>query len=116
MGIYNLSWGKHRLVLGKQTRIMGVLNITPDSFSDGGNFFAFDQAVAQGQKLYQEGADILDVGGESTRPFSDQVTVEEEIRRVVPVIENLASRVSIPISIDTTKPKWPEGLLRPAHP
>ena len=103
MGIYNLFWGEHSLVLGKQTRIMGILNITPDSFSDGGNFFAFDQAVAQGQKLYQDGADILDVGGESTRPFSDQVSAEEEIRRVVPVIEKLASRVSIPISIDTTK-------------
>ncbi len=103
MGIYNLSWGEHSLVFGKQTRIMGILNITPDSFSDGGKFFAFDKAVAQGQKLYQDGADILDVGGESTRPFSDQVPVEEEIRRVVPVIEKLASRVSIPISIDTTK-------------
>jgi dihydropteroate synthase len=103
MGIYNLSWGEHSLVLGKQTRIMGILNITPDSFSDGGNFFAFDKAVDQGQKLYQDGADILDIGGESTRPFSDQVSVEEEIRRVVPVIEKLASRVSIPISIDTTK-------------
>ncbi|MEE8430060.1 MAG: dihydropteroate synthase [Candidatus Desulfatibia sp.] len=103
MGIYNLSWSGHSLVFGKQTRIMGILNITPDSFSDGGKFFAFDQAVAQGQKLYQDGADILDVGGESTRPFSDQVSAEEEIRRVVPVIEKLASRVSIPISIDTTK-------------
>lgn len=103
MGIYSLSWSGHSLVFGKQTRIMGILNITPDSFSDGGKFFAFDKAVAQGQKLYQDGADILDVGGESTRPFSDQVSVEEEIRRVVPVIEKLASRVSIPISIDTTK-------------
>ncbi len=103
MGIYNLSWSGHSLVFGLQTRIMGILNITPDSFSDGGKFFAFDQAVAQGQKLYQDGADILDVGGESTRPFSDQVSAEEEIRRVVPVIEKLASRVSIPISIDTTK-------------
>ena len=101
---YTLSWGSHKLVLGEQhTAVMGVVNVTPDSFSDGGKFFSFDTAVAQGQKLAHEGADILDIGGESTRPFSDSVSVEEEIRRVVPVIEALASRVSIPISIDTTK-------------
>ncbi|MGB5748452.1 MAG: dihydropteroate synthase [Desulfobacterales bacterium] len=82
---------------------MGVINVTPDSFSDGGKFYNTDVAVAQGEKLAAEGADIIDVGGESTRPFSDPVPVEEEIRRVVPVIEKLAQRVSIPISIDTTK-------------
>jgi len=103
MGALHLSWGDHRLVLGEQTRIMGVLNVTPDSFSDGGIFFSFDDAVAQGEKLCEDGADILDIGGESTRPFSDPVPAEEEIRRVVPVIEKLATRVSTPISIDTTK-------------
>lgn len=103
METYNLAWGKHRLVLGKGTCIMGILNVTPDSFSDGGKFFTFDDAVAQGQKLFEDGADILDIGGESTRPFSAAVSVEEEIRRVVPVIEKLARRISIPISIDTTK-------------
>ena len=103
MKTYNISWGKHRLVLGKRTCVMGILNITPDSFSDGGKFFTFDDAVAQGLKLFEDGADILDIGGESTRPFSDAVSVEEEIRRVIPVIENLAARISIPISIDTTK-------------
>ena len=82
---------------------MGVVNVTPDSFSDGGKFFDTDVAIAQGEKLAADGADILDIGGESTRPFSDPVPVEEEIRRVVPVIEQLARRVSIPISIDTTK-------------
>jgi dihydropteroate synthase len=82
---------------------MGVLNVTPDSFSDGGNFFSFEDAVHQGRKLFEDGADILDIGGESTRPFSDPVSEEEEIRRVVPVIERLANRISIPISIDTTK-------------
>jgi len=101
---YTLSWGSHNLVLGEQyTAVMGVVNVTPDSFSDRGQFFSFKTAVAQGQKLAQEGADIIDIGGESTRPFSDSVSVEEEIRRVVPVIEALARRVSIPISIDTTK-------------
>jgi dihydropteroate synthase len=82
---------------------MGVVNVTPDSFSDGGKFFSHDDAVAQGQKLAADGADILDIGGESTRPFSDPVSAEEEIARVVPVIERLADRVTIPISIDTMK-------------
>lgn len=103
MKTYHLKWDKHRLALGHRTCIMGVLNVTPDSFSDGGFFFSFEDAVCQGQKLFEDGADILDIGGESTRPFSDPVSEEEEIRRVVPVIERLANRISIPISIDTTK-------------
>jgi len=82
---------------------MGVVNVTPDSFSDGGKFFDRDTAVAQGVKLAADGAAIIDVGGESTRPFSDPVSTEEEIQRVVPVIEKLSQRISIPISIDTTK-------------
>jgi len=103
MDIYTFEWGKHRLIFGKQTLIMGVLNVTPDSFSDGGKFYAFDQAVAQGERLCAEGADILDIGGESTRPFSEPVSAEDEIRRVVPVIEKLVARTTTPISIDTTK-------------
>ena len=82
---------------------MGVVNVTPDSFSDGGQFFDRDVAVAHGIRLAEEGAHILDIGGESTRPFSESVGVTEEIDRVVPVIEKIASRVDIPISIDTTK-------------
>jgi len=82
---------------------MGILNVTPDSFSDGGLFFDKEDAVAHGEALAEAGADIIDVGGESSRPFSDPVTAEEEIRRVAPVIEALARRVSVPISIDTTK-------------
>ena len=89
--------------LGRKTCIMGVVNVTPDSFSDGGNFFTSDAAVAQGEKLAADGADILDIGGESTRPFSEPIPDDEEIRRVIPVIENLAKRLSIPISIDTMK-------------
>jgi dihydropteroate synthase len=88
---------------GRKTCIMGVVNVTPDSFSDGGNFFSFDAAVAQGEKLAADGADILDIGGESTRPFSEPVPEDEEMRRVIPIIENLAKRLSIPISIDTMK-------------
>ncbi|NNL42350.1 MAG: dihydropteroate synthase [Desulfobacterales bacterium] len=112
MSTFNISWNSHCLVLGKRTLIMGVLNITPDSFSDGGNFFNFDDAVAQGEKLVRDGADIIDIGGESTRPFSDPVSVEEEIERVVPVIEKLAKQVSIPISIDTTKAKVARRALQ----
>jgi len=88
---------------GRRTCIMGVVNVTPDSFSDGGKFFARDAAVAQGQKLAADGADILDIGGESTRPFSDPVSADEEIERVIPVIEKLADQLTIPISIDTMK-------------
>lgn len=107
---YHLSWSGHTLELGRQTCIMGVVNVTPDSFSDGGKFFDCDTAVAQGVKLAAEGADIIDIGGESTRPFSDPVSVEEEIGRVVPVIEKLSQRISIPISLDTTKAE----VARPA--
>ena len=101
--VYNISWGSHSLEFGKRTCIMGIVNVTPDSFSDGGKFFGPDEAIAQGEKLAKEGADILDIGGESTRPFSDPVSAEEELRRVLPVIEALVRNVSIPISIDTTK-------------
>ncbi len=100
---YDIFWADHHLKLGPRTCVMGILNITPDSFSDGGKFFALDHAISQAEKLVADGADILDVGGESTRPFSDAVSEEEETRRVVPVIEAIAKYVSIPISIDTTK-------------
>jgi len=100
---FAFSWNGHRLEFGEKTRIMGILNVTPDSFSDGGKFFTVDHAVAQGEKLVADGADILDIGGESTRPFSDSVSVEEELKRVIPVIEKLAPRIQVPISIDTTK-------------
>ena len=98
-----LTCGPYTLELGKQTRIMGIVNVTPDSFSDGGHFFSPDKAVDQALQMVQEGADILDIGGESTRPFSDPVSASEELDRVLPVIERLAGRVSVPISIDTTK-------------
>ncbi|MCJ7539444.1 MAG: dihydropteroate synthase [Desulfobacterales bacterium] len=112
MKAYSLVWGKHRLDFGKRTCIMGVLNVTPDSFSDGGKFFTFDDAVAQGYRLFEEGADILDIGGESTRPFSNPVSEEEEILRVVPVIEKLSKRIPIPISIDTTKAGVAEQAIK----
>ena len=86
-------------------RVMGVLNVTPDSFSDGGVFFSREDALRRAEHLVEEGADILDIGGESTRPGAVPVSAGEEIDRVVPVIESLRSRVSLPLSIDTSKPE-----------
>ncbi len=100
---YTIVCGDRRIELGVRTRIMGVVNVTPDSFSDGGRFLDAETAVSQGEKLVREGADIIDIGGESTRPFSDPVPIGEEIRRVIPVIEALSKRISAPISIDTAK-------------
>jgi len=82
---------------------MGILNVTPDSFSDGGTFFSAQTAIDQALRLEDEGSDIIDIGGESTRPYSEPVAVDEELRRVIPVIEGLIGRLKIPISIDTTK-------------
>lgn len=86
-------------------RVMGIVNVTPDSFSDGGQYHTVEAAVAHGLQLVAEGADLLDVGGESTRPGSVPVSLEEELRRVLPVIEVLAAKTTVPISIDTFKPE-----------
>jgi len=94
-----------------RTYIMGVLNVTPDSFSDGGKYFSVESAVRRGMEMVEEGADIIDVGGESTRPNSESISVEEELRRTIPVIEQLAKRIDVPISIDTTKSKVAEESL-----
>ena len=99
-----LQIGRHALKLDR-ARIMAVLNVTPDSFSDGGRFIGLDAALAQAQRLVEEGADLIDIGGESTRPGAVEVSVDQEIARVVPVIEAIASRFDLPISIDTSKPE-----------
>jgi dihydropteroate synthase len=91
---------------------MGVLNVTPDSFSDGGNFFDTESAVAHARQMAEDGADCIDVGGESTRPGSDPVSEEEELRRVIPVIEGLKGDITIPISIDTYKPRVAREALQ----
>lgn len=98
-----MVWGQQRLLFSQRPLIMGILNITPDSFSDGGLFLAPEDALDQAEKMVAAGADIIDIGGESTRPYSKTIDAAEEIRRVIPVIEALAGRVQIPISIDTTK-------------
>lgn len=94
-----------RILKLDRPRVMGIVNVTPDSFSDGGAHDTLEAAVAHGLKLAEEGADILDIGGESTRPGAADVSVEEELRRVVPVIERLAKETTLPISIDTFKPE-----------
>jgi dihydropteroate synthase len=100
-----LAWqaGPRLLDCGTRTLVMGILNVTPDSFSDGGRFFDQEAAVARGIQMAGEGADVIDVGGESTRPGAAPVTADNEIDRVVAVIKRLASEVSVPISIDTRK-------------
>src|SRR5262245_65618924 len=89
--------------IGERMLIMGILNVTPDSFSDGGRFVTLDAALAHAEQMIAEGADIIDVGGESTRPGGEPVSAEGEIQRVVPVIKELAKLTNTPISIDTTK-------------
>jgi dihydropteroate synthase len=108
-----LVWrvGDVELDCGERTLVMGILNVTPDSFSDGGRFLDHRAAVEHAIGMVDDGADIVDVGGESTRPGSDPVSPEEERERVVPVIETLASKVPVPISIDTRKPAVAEAAL-----
>ena len=108
---FTIRCGDHTLELGGRTLLMGTINVTPDSFSDGGSFYKTDQAIKQGELLASDGADILDVGGESTRPFSDSVDIEEELQRVIPVVSQLAKRTSLPISIDTCKGQVAKAAL-----
>ena len=108
---FTIHCGDHTLELGERTLLMGTINVTPDSFSDGDRFYKTDQAIKQGELLASHGADILDVGGESTRPFSDAVDIEEELRRVIPVVSELAKRTSLPISIDTYKGRVARAAL-----
>lgn len=104
--------GKREFELGQKTYIMGILNVTPDSFSDGGRFEDREQAIEQVEKMISEGADLIDVGGESTRPGHQQISEEEEIARVVPMIRLIKEKFEIPVSVDTYKSKVAEAALR----
>jgi len=95
--------GKRLFNVSRDGLIMGVLNVTPDSFSDGGKFLAAEKAIEHGLKMVADGADIVDVGGESTRPGAEAIAADEELRRVIPVIEKLRTKIDVPISIDTSK-------------
>ena len=99
-----IKWKNFELNFDR-TLIMGVLNVTPDSFSDGGLYLDHKKAVSHARKMVEEGADIIDIGGESTRPGSDTVSADEELKRIVPVIKELANKIKVPISVDTYKPK-----------
>lgn len=106
-----LNWKSHTLAFGGRTLIMGVVNVTPDSFSDGGRFFKTDDALNQARDLIRDGAHIIDIGGESTRPYAEEVHQDQEMERVIPVIEALATRFPIPISVDTTKAAVAEAAM-----
>jgi dihydropteroate synthase len=104
--------GDHVFDVSRRGLIMGVLNATPDSFSDGGKFFAAEQAVEHGVRMAAEGADIIDIGGESTRPGAEPVAAGEELHRVIPVIEKLRTKIDVPISIDTSKAEVAHAAIR----
>ncbi|HEY0659681.1 MAG TPA: dihydropteroate synthase, partial [Pyrinomonadaceae bacterium] len=94
---------RRKINYGENALVMAILNVTPDSFSDGGKYFAVEDAVRQAEILIEQGADILDIGGESTRPESERVSDEEEIKRIAPVIKAITKRFDVPVSIDTSK-------------
>lgn len=100
---WTLRTSRREMILGDRTRIMAVLNVTPDSFSDGGFYESHEKAIAAGLRLTEAGADILDIGGESSRPGAETVTAQEELRRVIPVIQGIRGKIDTPISVDTTK-------------
>lgn len=106
-----VKWSKGRLDFSAGCIIMGVLNITPDSFSDGGRFFDTDKAIEHGLKMAAEGAAIIDIGAESTRPGAEPVSIDEQIIRVVPVIEALCKKIKVPISIDTNRSEVADAAL-----
>ena len=107
-----MKLGNKEFKLGERTYVMGILNVTPDSFSDGGKYNNVDAALKQTEKMIKDGADIIDIGGESTRPGFQVVPVEEEIKRVVPVIKAIKEKFDIPVSIDTYKAKTAEEAVK----
>jgi dihydropteroate synthase len=109
--LFRLRLRSRTLILGKRTLVMGVLNITPDSFSDGGKYLDSAAAIARALQLEQDGADILDIGGESTRPGAVAIPVEDELRRILPVIEVLRGKLRIPMSVDTRRAEVAEAAL-----
>jgi dihydropteroate synthase len=108
---FHLQWGRWTLDLETRPQVMGIINVTPDSFSDGGDFFSQGAAIDQGLRLVEAGADLLDVGGESTRPGAERVSEAQELDRVAGVVAGLAGRVDVPISVDTYKSGVAEAAL-----
>lgn len=111
-----MKFGNHNINWGTRTYIMGILNVTPDSFSDGGDFFSVDKAFAHAKEMLAEGADIIDIGGESSRPGHQKISLEEELKRVIPVIEKLAHETNAIISLDTVRSEVAsQGIQAGAH-
>jgi dihydropteroate synthase len=109
---FTLKWADRFLDLDARTHVMGVLNVTPDSFSEQGRFFDFRKAVEHGEFMARAGADMIDIGGESTRPYSRRISAQEEMDRVIPVVEALSKRVHVPLSIDTYKAAVAEEAIK----
>ncbi len=109
---FHLQCGTKSLELSSRTHIMGILNVTPDSFSNGGKFFEPEKAIERGLEMVEQGADIIDIGAESTRPGAEPVSVEEELKRLIPVLEGLLKKVDVPISVDTYKSSIAETALK----
>ncbi|MDJ0846598.1 dihydropteroate synthase [Crocosphaera sp.] len=107
-----LNIREHTFDWGKRTYLMGILNVTPDSFSDGGDYNSLETALEQAKKMIEAGADIIDIGGQSTRPGAEEITLEEELNRVIPIIKALRQSSSIPISIDTTRSQVAEAAIK----
>ncbi|WP_423748902.1 dihydropteroate synthase [Caldibacillus debilis] len=107
-----MEWDSFALDFWKKTYVMGILNVTPDSFSDGGLYNELDKGLAHAAEMVNDGADIIDIGGESTRPGHTPVPAEEEIRRILPFIEEMSKRISVPISVDTYKAETAERALK----
>ena len=106
------QFGETTVEFGKRTYLMGILNVTPDSFSDGGRFFDQTDAVLHAFQMVKDGADVIDVGGESTRPGAEQISVEEEMRRVMPVISKIRQKTKVPVSVDTYKAEVAKEALK----
>jgi len=112
MDQFEIICNKKTLSIKDKTLIMGILNVTPDSFSDGGQYYEYNKAIDHALEMIETGADIIDIGGESTRPFADKISIEEELQRVIPIIESLSKIVNVPISIDTTKPEVAKQAIK----
>lgn len=108
----DIVWQRFRLPISRRTVIMGILNRTPDSFSDGGLFMDEKEAIEHACAMAEKGADIIDIGGESTRPGADEVSIEEELERTIPIIKKLSARLKVPISIDTSKAEVAKEALK----
>lgn len=110
--VRKMQIGNRNFEIGKRTYVMGILNVTPDSFSDGGKFNSVNSAIMRAKEMVELGADIIDIGGESTRPNHEEVGEEEEIKRVIPIISALSKEINIPISIDTYKARVAELSIK----